>query len=272
MFKKATPFKQLIFIFKHFGLQPKLISRTHKIFAFIFFIPFELTFGAELIFGSLMILSSRGIRESSDFSFHLMALSNGLEIWLKLIYFFRSFEKMKTFKRNMSKAFKESGEIFDTALKSSSTLSLVYFIVYLSTGVFATTFSWFTKSTVILTWKPAVKIDEDLWFVLHFLYEAIGIFYNIVISSAMDLFPFCLMIMFQSYFKKLNKNIRNIKNKNDLVKCIESHKKIKALIKEFEGAFSPLILIRACMMVLLFGSTLMMITSVVSRISDFYGI
>ena len=263
MFEKVTPFKQLLFILKLYGLQPKNITKGHKIIVFVFHFTFE------FIFGTLITLSIFEIRDSAEFAYHLLIFSHDIGIWLKLIYFFRSSEKLDKFKNNMMKAFEEFDDNFDKALKSSSRLSFVYVAVLVLLAVFSTTFAWFAKSKVLLFWKPPIELDEGTWFILHWIEETGGIYFNILISSVMDLYPLCIIIMLQSYFNKLNQKFSNIKYKKDFIECIEKQKKIKALIQEFEETFSPIIFIRAFMMTLLFGSTLMMLTSTVSTHNKF---
>ena len=256
MFEEITPFKQLSFLLKTFGLQPKLISTRHKIVALVIFVPFE------FIYGSLMLLTVDKLRTNPELAFQLPFV---MTVWVKMVYYYKNFEKIEKFKQNMTEHFEESDENFEQALFASKILSLLYFTPFVLMGVFATLFSWFARMNILLFWIPPIEMNENLWFILHFIEESVGIHYSIIISSAMDLFPFCIMIMLQSYFNKLNQKIKGITDKNQFIKCIKSHGKIKRLIQEFQEAFSPMIFIHGFMMVLLFCATLLILTSKVTK-------
>lgn len=256
MFEKVTPFKQLSFLLKIFGLQPKLISKRHKIIALIIFVPFE------FIYGSLMVLTVNKLGTNPELAFQLPFV---MAIWVKMVLYYKGFEKIEKFKQNMTTIFEESEENFDQALFASKILSLVYFTPFVLMGVIATTFSWFARIKILLFWIPPVQMDENLWFILHWIEESVGIHYSIIISSAMDLYPFCIMIMLQSYFKKLNQKIKGIADKKQFIDCIQTHQKIKTLIQEFQETFSLLIFIHGFMMILLFCATLLILTSKVRK-------
>lgn len=259
MFKKSTPFWQFAFIFKLLGFQPSKISKRHKIVAFLAFIP------CELIYGLLMILPIFQFGQNSEFIVQFVFQSSFIvSIWVKMIYYFCNFKTMENFKIKMCELFDNCDGNFVKAFKTSKMISLPTFVSFLTLGAFAAVFSFVTESKIIQFWTPPIAINAKLLFFLHWFEETIGIFYNVLVYTTMELYPFCIMIMFKAYLVKLNQKFRNARNKTEFLKCMKMHGDIKVLVSEFQDIFSPLLFVQAFSLLISFCVTLLITTSSVS--------
>lgn len=259
MLKTSTPFRQFAFVFKLFGFQPNKIFKVHKIAAFLTFII------CEFVYGMLMIMAIFQFINEPEYAMELVFQSPFIfSIWFKAFYFFLKFERMENFKTKMCELFKKCDENFSKALETSKKLSLIFFAPSLSLGIFATVFSFLTKSKVLLFWTPPITVNANLLFYLHWFEQSVGIFYNNVLFSTMDLYPFCIMIMLQAYLENLNKKFSNASDKEEFLKCVKMQIEIRDLISEFQEIFSPLLLVQAFSMVISFCATLLILASNVS--------
>jgi 7tm Odorant receptor len=262
MLEQSTPFRQLSFIFKLFGFQPKVISRRHKQIAFCLFV------FCHFIFGLRMVLPIYQIKENPSFivqlSFQCPII---ISLSVKMVFYFFNFGKMETFKTKMAKLFNNCDGNFIEAFKAAKTLSLLYFVPFLMLAFFGQTFSWFTRTPLHLYWKLPIVTDSDLYFKLLWIEETMGAFYNVIVSSAMDMYPFCITIMLREYLNKLNDNFRSVINREEFLKCVNKQRRIRDLVREFQDIFSPLFFIQALQMIISFGATLLILTSKVSRLT-----
>jgi 7tm Odorant receptor len=261
MFEESAPFKQFRLVFKVFGYIPKEIKLVHKIVAFICFIQFELFYGS-LLFASLLQ------KQKSSTAFMTQTFQTPLMIsfWCKTFYYFIKIDEVENFTGKMTKLFTDDKtiETFDNALKSAKRLSIVYSTVYALAVVFPPVAAFITRSPLVVMWKP-MSINADLFFYFHWVQESIGNIYFAVVSSTIDLFPFCVMIMLQGYLIDLNEKFKAAKTSEDLFECVDRRIKVNSVIAEFQRIFSPPLFMQASALVGSFCATMLIVTTNVSK-------
>jgi 7tm Odorant receptor len=260
MFERSTPFRQFTGLFKIYGFEPSAISRRHKIAACFMFIVFE------FIHGFMVILPIFQNKESATFWIEFIFQSPFVILtWFKMIYYFKNFSSMEKFKQKMCKIFNNNEGNFNEAFRTSKKVSLFVLALFMTIATSAAILPLLTNLLFIVFWKP-IDMNEDLYFYVTWIQETVGIFYNMLITNLMYLYPLCIMIMLQAYLKNLNQQFRSATNKQELIKCVSNRQSIKSLIEEFQIIFSPLFFSQALAITISLGATLMFLTSKVSSI------
>jgi 7tm Odorant receptor len=252
MFEQSTPFRQFSFIFKLFGFQPKLISKRHKQIASVMFIMFGLIHGLFIILP--IYQNTENPTAKIEFIFQAPFI---LIDMFKMIYYFVNFDKMEKFKKKLSELCNDCDGNFIEAFKSAKILFIAFYTPFMMLGLLSAIVPLFTKTPFLVFWKLPIEINEDLYFYITWIQQTIGIFYNIIIANAMKMYPFCIMIMLREYLNKLNEKFRSAINKEEFLKCVNKQRKIKGLVREFQDIFSPLFIIKAFLMMIAFGATLL---------------
>lgn len=238
------------------------MSRRHRVIALLMFLQFNFVFALLMIGSLFQVQEIQSVKMALGFQTPTI-----VTVFFKIVFYFFRFEKMKEFWRKIRRLFNEtkSGkDVLESNLKTCKKVAGIRFGFYTTTIVLGAISALKKKKPVMVLWKPPFEIGHDLNFYPHWIEESIGNLYSTMITSAMDMYPICLIIMLRGYLSFLEREFRNAKNKKDFVECIKLHVNITAAIREFQEIFSPVLFIHALAMTLVFGATLLISVSTVS--------
>lgn len=257
MLQQSTPFKQFRLVFKLYGYIPSEISSIHKIVAVVFFVQLEIVL-------LLLMMASLFQKQKNSSTYLTQACQSSylISFALRSCYFFWKFHEIDGFMYKLSQLFAARGknERFDNALKSLTSLAIPYCGCYAFITIFAPIGSMITKSTIGITWKPT-GIDPEVFFYFDWFQQAFGSGYFSGLFSIMDLFPFCIMVMFREYLISLNLKVKNVITVKDLIERMEELNEAKKNIAEFQRIFSPILFVQSSAMVGTICATLLIITT-----------
>jgi hypothetical protein len=259
MFEESAPFKQFNFVFKTYGFMPKEIFRRHRVIAFFLFLQ-----------GKLLLMLASFFQESQNLSVFIVKIIQApatISILCKFVYFFVNFDKVLEYKTklfNLLKASDDKAEL-KKVLRNCKLFSLVCFTPYMILVCLTSIGCFIFKSNVVSLWRPPIEMSQEFDFYLYYIIESIGNIYLMFISTTMDLFPICLMILLQSHLNALQKKFNLSIDKKSFLDCVKMHLEVKSFVDRFIDIFSPLILFQGCCMVIILCATLFILVFTVTN-------
>jgi hypothetical protein len=208
----------------------------------------------------------------SDFKAKIIQAPATISILCKFFYFFVNFDKVLEYKTKLFNLLKASDdkEKLTKAVRNCKLFSLAYFTPYMAIVWMISIGCFIFKSNVVSLWRPPIEMSQEFDFYIFYIIESFGNIYLIFISTTMDLFPICLMILMQAHLSSLKKKFKFAADQKSFLDCVKMHLEVKSFVDRFIDIFSPLFFFQASSMVVILCAVLFILVFTVTNSFKFH--